>query len=349
MSPIQPEAVLRAYPAGAQAPEVEHPVTTGGFSGAHIFRVRLEQRLFCLRCWPQTGPPADRIRGLHRLLQTVSRQGGPPVAVPLINRDGGTLTACGPHWWQLEPWLPGQADFHQRPSSERLSAAMQALAQWHQAASCFQPRPNEEQWFRSHPGAPSPAVLERIDRLGEYPLSVQSRLRRALVECPTQTATEAAEFCELALSGLTAAHTLIPRVHQELRALRHTSFRLQPCLRDVWHDHVLFQGEMVSGLIDASACRHDHVATDIARLVSSLIADDRHSWQAALQAYQSHRTLNLDEQVLVWALDRSGTLLSCLYWITRFVEGHMPANWLPAVSGRLRTMIARLESWSAGC
>jgi len=340
---------LRAYPAGTGDSEVERPTAATGFSGAEVFRVRLENRLYCLRCWPAAGLTPDRIRGLHRLLQTVSRQGGPPVAVPLVNRDGETLTASGQHWWQLEPWLPGQADYHQRPSPQRLSAAMQALAQWHQAASHFHPRPNEEQWFGSHPAAPSPAVLERIERLGEYSMSAQSLLRRALVKRPTQPTPEQAEFCELGMRGLTAAHRLIPRVHQELQSLRQTLFRLQPCLRDVWHDHVLFQGETVSGLIDASACRHDHVATDIARLVSSLIAEDRHGWDAALTAYQTQRTLDLDEQVLVWALDRSGTLLSCLSWISRFVHEQLPPGWLPAVSTRVAAMIARLETWSAEC
>ena len=67
---------------------------------------------------------------------------------------------------------------------------------------------------------------------------------------------------------------------------------LQPCLRDVWHDHVLFQGDEVTGLIDPSAARTDTVAADISRLAGSLIADDRRAWGKAMDAYQAVRPLS---------------------------------------------------------
>jgi Ser/Thr protein kinase RdoA (MazF antagonist) len=92
---------------------------------------------------------------------------------------------------------------------------------------------------------------------------------------------------------------------------------LQPCLRDVWHDHVLFQEDEVTGLIDPSAARTDTVAADISRLAGSLIADDRLAWGKAIDAYQSVRPLSREEAALVGILDRSGVLLSGMTWLER--------------------------------
>ena len=45
------------------------------------------------------------------------------------SREGrATLVASDGRWWQLEPWLPGRADFHAFPSEARLAAAMCGLA-----------------------------------------------------------------------------------------------------------------------------------------------------------------------------------------------------------------------------
>ena len=128
MSPIDPVTVLRAYPGVEQATVAATHEGTTGYSGAEIFQVSMDQRHFCLRRWPATGLTPTRIRGLHRLLQTVARVGGPPVPVPLTNNVGSTLTQVAGYWWQLEPWMPGQADFRTNPNTERLVAAMHALA-----------------------------------------------------------------------------------------------------------------------------------------------------------------------------------------------------------------------------
>jgi Ser/Thr protein kinase RdoA (MazF antagonist) len=116
---------------------------------------------------------------------------------------------------------------------------------------------------------------------------------------------------------------------------------LQPCLRDVWHDHVLFQGDTVTGLIDPSAARTDTVAADISRLAGSLIADDRRAWDLALDAYQGARPLSAAESALVGVLDRSGVLLSGMAWLER-ADLWRPQP--PSVGARL---LARLEQIAA--
>ena len=62
---------------------------------------------------------------------------------------------------------------------------------------------------------------------------------------------------------------------------------MQPCLCDPWHDHVLFTGDQVSGVIDYGSVKEDHIAVDLARLLGSLVEDDENAWSIGLKAYQS--------------------------------------------------------------
>jgi Ser/Thr protein kinase RdoA (MazF antagonist) len=103
-----------------------------------------------------------------------------------------------------------------------------------------------------------------------------------------------------------------------LQLLDHTAplkVALQPCIRDIWHDHVLFTGNEVTGLIDFGAMRHDNVACDLARLIGSLVGDREAEWFAALQAYAAQRPLTTDENLLIRAFDQSGVLMSGLSWL----------------------------------
>src|SRR5262249_19553340 len=134
----------------------------------------------------------------------------------------------------------------------------------------------------------------------------------------------------------------------ELEVGRRVAVPLQPCLRDVWHDHVLFTGDDVTGLIDAHACRVDNVATDLARLLGSLAGDDRAAWDTGLAAYEKIRPLNLDERGLLELFDRSAVLLSGLTWLEwkcleqrRFERPEIVLARLEAIVRRMEKLLAK--------
>ena len=91
---------------------------------------------------------------------------------------------------------------------------------------------------------------------------------------------------------------------------------LIPCLRDVWHENVLFLGDEVSGLIDFGALRPENVAADVARLLGSMAEDDPQQWREGLAAYESVRPLAETEATLLHAFDASGVLLGGMNWLT---------------------------------
>ena len=307
-----------------------------GFSGAAVVRISTDCGAFCLRGWPEQGLTPARIRGLHRLLAHVFERGATQAAVPVASRNGDSLVRSGGRYWQLEPWMPGRSDFHRLPSRDRLRAAMQCLACWHAAARSFTARGGELAWFAQQPSSPSPAVVDRLEQIRQWSGDSLNLLR-------TRAEQDRSELGRLGPAILDLHSRKAARVASELDGLLASRFELQPCLRDVWHDHVLFSGAEVTGLIDASACKSESVAADLARLLGSLVRDDRAAWDFALQAYAERRPLGPAELRLVDALDRSGVLLSGMTWLKRqYLDGKDIAARADVID-RLEAILARLE------
>jgi Ser/Thr protein kinase RdoA (MazF antagonist) len=329
--------VLARYAPRIRPVDVESLGNRGGFSGAAIWRVKTVQGDFALRRWPIASLPRERILGLHRLLEHLCRDQLDFVAAPIAAGDGNTLITDVGYDWQLEPWKPGVADFHSIPSALRLSAGMHALARWHLSAERHVPAASAAQWFLRSAAEASPAVSERIGIIHQIQEPILQRMATAITTAsPTAIADQSHRILTLIQHGLT-------RVHRELLAMRDVKVRLQPCLRDVWHDHLLFSGDTVTGLIDPSACRRENVACDLSRLIGSLVSDDRGRWSQALTEYQRYRDLSVSELKLIEALDHSGVLLSGWTWLQWIYVEQRSFPDPVAVGQRLSNILRRLE------
>lgn len=328
-----PHQVLSFYPAATTIQSCQ-PVADAGFSGARLWRVETLAGPCALRRWPDDGPAANRLQGLHALLQHLQDSGLTFVAVPFRNRAGSTLTRHRDAWWQLEPWLPGTADDCENPSRPRLSTAMQALARWHKAARTFVPEAAAQTWFAGPDRGPAPAIVERAEKLKDM-------LRRiSAVSTPHHLST--GEWSDVFQRLLTGCRQRGPALLPQLEQAREIPVPLQVCLRDVWRDHILYTGDTVTGLIDPSAARIDTVAADLARLLGSLIGDDAEAWILALAAYNHERPLAPAELRLVPLLDQSGVVLSAWTWIER-LSTPVADLLSPRLLTRLRAIAERLE------
>lgn len=315
---------------------------TPGFSGARVWRVETPAGACCLRAMPEAPVEFSRLRGLHRLLAHVHSAGVEQVAVPLTRSDGATFCTRDNFVWQLEPWMPGSADFWCHPSEARLTSAMHCLARWHMAAAEFCASHDERSWFFVAAAACSPGLAERSQRFANWNAAACDAIERRLA------ADDWTDFRDLGRRIVASYRRVAPAIVRDLELAAHVSVPLQPCLRDVWHDHVLFTGEEVTGLIDAHACRSDSVATDLARLLGSLLADDRLRWDAALAAYEQLRPLSIDERGLVELFDASGVALSGLTWLEwrylqkrQFAEPDRVLERLELLRRRLDTLASR--------
>ena len=248
----------------------------GGLSGALFWRITTSTGPLCLRRWPREHPSREQLDWIHRVLEHVGAEGVNVVPVPWKAANGRGSVEHDDHLWELTRWMPGRALDREACDGPQLESALKALAQFHLAASTF-PR-------RMPAAAPSPGLAERLaefDRLfqGEY-----EQLRGVL---STGIGWPEFEF---------RAHRIVERFGELAAPLRAmlsdraaTCVPLQPCIRDVRQEHVLFEGVHVTGLVDFGAMGIESVAADLARLLGSMVADDQAAWRQGLAAYESVR------------------------------------------------------------
>jgi homoserine kinase type II len=322
--------VLDRYPA---VPHGSRPIALGnrgGFSGARLWRVDGVGGLLCLRAWPVPGPSVERLRGLHQLMKRARDADLLFVPAVMATADAVTWVEHVGRRWDLTSWMPGRADFHHRPSTLRLEAACTALARVHDA------------WVGPTPVlGPCPGVHRRLDCARAWTTLVHDGWRPAFGSAEGDPARP---WAERAWNILQSQCAQVPPM---LAAWAERPVPLQPCLCDIWHDHVLYTGDVVTGLVDYGSVKVDHVAVDLARLLGSLVGEDPSQWSAGLEAYSRLRGLSVEEEALVALLDRTGTLLAAANWLTwLYHDGRMFED-RSAVAGRLALLVERLERWKA--
>jgi homoserine kinase type II len=253
-----------------------------------------------------------------------------PAPMPLLRRTSVSLVQTGDNFlWDLCPWLPGSADYRANPSRTRLTAAMQALAQFHVAAADGQ---------ASNTG-PAPAVIERIERAQQL-LSGDFQRIAAAVGSGLEAALDLR-----AVRLLAQAHPQLANLPLRLEVIASVNLPLSPAIRDIHHDHVLFTGDKVTGLIDFGALRIDTPLADIARLVGSLVGDDQPAREFALNAYRELRPLSRQEHGHIDVLDRSGLVLGGLNWLRWLYLDRRDMGPLPPIVKRIDEILARLLVW----
>jgi hypothetical protein len=319
MSPIDADLaeVLEHYPAvlrGRAQPHTE----ANAFSGARLWRLETGAGPCCVRAWPRDGTTPEQLRFIHRLLQRAAALDFVPRLI--ATRHGDTWLHLRQRYWEMTTWLPGRADFLACPSTARLEATCTALAQLHLAWAAVEPDVSA-----------CPAVLRRLDALERWQCLVQQGWQPAWQEDDPIT-----PWARRAWLQVQARWAEVPR---RLAPWRGRLMPVQPCLCDLWHAHVLYRGDAVTGLIDYGSAKIDHIAVDLARLLGSLISGDTTLRQAGLDAYARLRPLADWERALVADLDATGTVIALMNWLRwLYDEDRVFAN-RAAVAARLAALL----------
>ncbi len=318
--------VLNQYPVAGACRDIVPLGNRGGFSGARVWRVETAAGPLCLREWP-VDVSFESLNEIHRLMALARTHGLPFVPAVLPTGAGTTCILRDRRLWDLTTWMPGQADFGDNPTLLRLRAACTALARLHQAwAAC------------AGPPRPCPALFRRLDRLHDWQQLVRSGWRPDYTKQPALLAAPAHR-------ALTLVERHLPTVSQLVNRWSGSVVPVQPCLCDIWHDHVLFEGDTVSGLIDYGSIKIDHVAVDLARLLGSFVGDDPDGWRVGLEVYRSVRPLSAKEVELAQALDQTGTVLALANWLTWLYRERRSFDNAAAVAQRLEMVVLRVERW----
>jgi homoserine kinase type II len=297
------QAIVREYSPEFRPTRIESLGAAGGMSGAQFWRVESGVGSLILRQWPTEHPSPERLRFIHNVQFHAVARGASFVPAPVRAVTGDSFTRGDGHLWQLEPLMPGEADYDRSPSVQKLRSAMTALAKFHVATSDFsgvQPS--------SRVGA-APAIAKRLSRLNSLNMNGASHLGAAI----SPDILPALE--PLAHQFLVTLPLLIRPAIRQLESLAGNRFATQPCIRDIWHDHVLYRGDEVTGIIDFGGVDIDTPTTDIARLLGSLVGDDEGQWQIGIEAYSTVQPLSTAEQQAARALDHSGAILAGCNWL----------------------------------
>jgi Ser/Thr protein kinase RdoA (MazF antagonist) len=319
------ERVVALYPPAVAGARWIALGSAGGFSGARIWRgVTPEGREFCLKVHP-SGADAGRLEQvIHRWMKIGRATGLDFVPTVERGRDGRTMVEAGGRVWDVTSWMRGRADFHRNPTDAKLFAAVTALARLHDA------------WAGEGSVAPCPAVTRRWQAMLGWEELLGAGWRPRF-----EAGDPVGPHAEVAWRLLPA---VLPRVWPPVMYWLKQRVPLQPCLCDVWHDHVLFDGDRVTGVIDYAAAKVDHVAVDLARLLGSLVPDEPDRTEAALRAYQAIRPLPQAE--LVTLLDVTGVVIGVVNWLRwLYHDGRVYPN-RDAVAARLAQVVRRLEQMS---
>ena len=299
----------------------------GGFSGAEFWRVDSGVDCWCIRKWPREHPTEERLHFIHAVLQHAWQADFRHLPLPLQDRQGSTFVQQEGFFWEVTPWLAGDVVSARIVSHEQIAAAMKTLAAFHQAVASFPIAPAGTQC--------SPGMQDRARLLAQMIDQGLAQIRHHLAGCRQELQARGLRVLEFADRY---AGRQLATVKQEMNV----PLVLQPCIRDIHAQHVLFHQSQVSGIIDFGAMNNDTVATDVARLLGSLAGDDQQSWQVGMAAYQDTRPLTEIEQRFVHCFDGANVLLSPLNWLRwLIVEGrHFDDESL--VLSRLDELIERL-------
>ena len=317
-----PHEVLSHYPAlvrGALVFLGNH----GGFSGAQLWRLDTRGGSYCLKAWPPGWRSPQELAWIHGLMTQGSHLPCMPRVAPTSAET--TFVKFQDRLWDLVTWMPGDANFLLAPSAARLAAACTALGQLHEA------------WAPADTKCDMcPAVLRRLDSWQTWEQLLQTGWHPAPATGDPYWAA-AAQLWQLVLRRIDE----VPRL---LAPWLQRRIPLQPCVCDLWHDHVLFTGEAVTGLIDFGSVKVDHVAVDLARLLGSLIGDNATLWEVGFQAYERIHPFGAQDCALARDLDLSGTILSATHWLRWLYHEQRRYSCPSAVLNRLTALARRLEA-----
>jgi len=311
----------------AAAPVSIAPLGTPGFSGSHVFVVELSDRpgRFVLKSF-HAGASVEHARFVHGLVRHLQAECSTPVAevMPALDADTIVSDAEG-RLWELARFMPGLA--MPCPTPAQAAAATTTLARLHLAAASLQDHPAR--------AGISPGIERRIDharRLRAQPWQarrvVWSRAARDWMPVDVVAALDDRVVTAIAIFNQCGGEMLLARV----AALRSRSSMLQPVLRDVWCDHVLFADERsdsVTAIVDLHAAGIDTPATDLTRLMGSwappaggerLSIFDR--WPTAFAAYDRVRRLSHAEADLIPFLHATGIVCGLDNWFRWTLDEH---------------------------
>jgi len=357
MSPNRMEAWLEVEPSvrrmlahwpHALRPDADTPLlplgNAGGLSGARLWKFEGPHGPLVLKRWPDATPTARELRNIHTHLFDAAARGfgAERLPLPFPDRSGRTVVQDPDtgSLWELTRWLPGQADHQRPPALAHLRAAFIALAQLHRLWE------TDLKGLVGHRRGVGVTLSRRIAELDQWRsvgfAALQSCLDRSeLTRPPSQQEPDSTDpppiitaedhlthldIVTLARRWLEESRRLWERARRSLERASSIPTPLLFVWRDPRPDHILFEQEMVTGLLDFGGAGIDSAAVDLARLLPEWTTNHPSARSEALAAYETIRPLQPSEQRVLEALELSGPIMLGGRWLSWWFLGAPPRS-----------------------
>ena len=322
--------VLQNYGIGhaaskSNSQEIEALGSAGGFSGAEFWKITIGPTEYCLRRWPHSKPTRSQADVIYSTLEYVRQHSDLPLAFPIQTVHGEPMCRADDANWELSLWMPGKPIAETEINDDQLRAAARALAEFHNTTSSL-----------SQQQGTSPAIEFRctmIDRLW----ATQLEQLQATQDLSGVVDTGIKKM--LLQQFRYQAHAL----RQQLELVRSVPVLQIPIFGDIWSDHVLFNNDEVSAILDFGAMKVESPCLDIARLFGSYADYSAEALRRGISYYSEFRELNDLELGLIELYDRGYVLLAGIQWLIWveleqrvFVDNE-------AVRQRLQRLVRRCE------
>lgn len=320
------EALARAF--GVRVRAATHIGQRGGFGGCYIVRLETDAGPRCLRRWP-AGAPVERVHFLQAVVRHARARDFTLFPWNVAAPDGSITVVRGGHVWELTSWAAGRPDYEQAPSPARLAAAAQAIGRMHAALDGFVPPGHR---YELDPAAAFAALKERYRTLGAQiraDLTRTGRICAPSVAPPSVTERGDVESGSFERERVAALRLLaaLPGAHGRVaRALARYAEVFRDVTRvahgDIDPEHVFFQADKVTGIIDFDETAFRPQAGDVAMLLERFTGWQPKAVRTAIAAYRAIRPLSDAETAALPAL----ATLAIVGWAweplqRRFVEG----------------------------
>lgn len=346
----------------------------GGLSSGSVWQISSDRGMFALRLF---GPSASASRILaSQSIVTLAGSRGYPVPVPHTTRTGDSLLEINGHYWELLPWLAGRSLDPNMSLLDplwwpRLELAMATLGRWHETSrdssnsklievlTPFETREHLAAFANRQTTVP-PGLLKRKREWQAWCEWLHERRNLQMLFDAAQPSRSLPANALLLPGHTDPLNTANSRSDLIARTLALTT-RLRSVMEgwlagcpaecelvithgDLHHEHLLFEGEHLSGWIDWESPRLDTRGADLGRLLGSLFPTADEGWSRTLAAYRRVAPLSEAEARQAVLFDRSGTLLAILRWM-RWLTLEPQASQHPEGESRWQFLLERAENW----
>jgi Ser/Thr protein kinase RdoA (MazF antagonist) len=309
-----PSSVIAQY--GPVFEELSWSSVSGGFSGAKVWRGDDAQGMprFALKQWPAE-MSVERLDQIHNWMSEAAHLPFVPSLFSTV--EGKAISQHDDSVWDATKWLPGHTCI---PAGiKEVENACEAVSEIHRV------------WSRYTNRAPSPGVQRRIEVLSQW-----------LVNPRTTFSTFPPSLSDLIRRAVNEVERTVPIAREALIPWANVPQLLQPCIRDLRAEHVLFEDARVTGIVDYGAMAVDSPAFDLSRLLGDLVDDNEELFAHGLKKYRECRTAFDCGDRFVRLLDRVGIVCSLMGWLAR-LSGKSLSHPLENIANRLLHLIVRAE------